>query len=86
MAAGLPVVGSELAGSTPDFVEPGRTGWLVDPSSCASFLNGLVEALDGRERWPEFGAAARRVAEANSPARSATAILRALDLAQAKSE
>ena len=62
MAAGLPVVATDLAG-LPLAVEPGRTGLLVpekDPDALAAALSGLAAAP---ERRRAMGAAARQKVE-----------------------
>jgi glycosyltransferase involved in cell wall biosynthesis len=45
MAAGLPVVGSEVSG-TEDWVINGRTGWLFPPGSLEDLVRVLAEVAD----------------------------------------
>jgi glycosyltransferase involved in cell wall biosynthesis len=54
LACGTPVVATRVGGVA-ELVEPGRTGWLVEPGDDAALTVALREALDG-------GAAAMRVA------------------------
>ncbi len=58
----LPVVATR-AGGLPDKVKHGETGWLTEPSSPDALRRAIVEALAGRERWRDYGAAGRRLLE-----------------------
>ena len=62
MASALPVIMSDVGGAR-DIVEPGETGWLIEPTPTA-----LAAALRGaqaqRETLPSMGRWARAVAEA----------------------
>lgn len=76
MAAGLPVVASDLSG-IPELVEPGRTGFLVAPGDA----RGLADALARLARDPDlrarFGRAGRnKVARDFSQQASARTLLR----------
>ncbi len=65
MATGRPVLLAN-ARALPELVEPGVNGYLFrpgDPEDAARYMNRLVEA---RDRWPEMGAASRRIAEGHS--------------------
>jgi glycosyltransferase involved in cell wall biosynthesis len=74
MAAGLPVIASNRAGATDDFVDPGETGWIVDPL-CHGELAAVIErAFAAREAWPVMGAAARARIAKVSPEHVARAI------------
>jgi glycosyltransferase involved in cell wall biosynthesis len=57
-----PVLGTR-AGGLPDKVVPGRTGWLVDPSSPPALAAALRQAFSERERWQAYGEAGRRLLE-----------------------
>jgi glycosyltransferase involved in cell wall biosynthesis len=74
MAAGLPVIGSNVGG-IPEMVVPGHTGLLV-PARDASALARAIECLVGDpRRATEYGAAGRRrVAEAFSVERHASQV------------
>jgi glycosyltransferase involved in cell wall biosynthesis len=50
LACGLPVVCSRLAGCADDLIEPGRNGWLYDPTDASDAARMLTEALRSRER------------------------------------
>jgi glycosyltransferase involved in cell wall biosynthesis len=45
MAAGLPVLGSQVSG-TEDWVVAGRTGWLFPPGDVEAFVQALAAAGD----------------------------------------
>jgi glycosyltransferase involved in cell wall biosynthesis len=62
LASGLPVVVSDLGGAR-DLVQPGATGWLVEPSPEA-LVDALEEALARRAQLGAMGRQARAVAEA----------------------
>ena len=48
-ACGLPVVCSRLAGCADDLLEPGRNGWLFDPTDPTDAVQVLTEALRSRD-------------------------------------
>lgn len=58
MAAGLPIVASDIYG-IPEVVEPGETGWLVPPGDVAALRTRLRELLGDATRRREMGAAGR---------------------------
>ena len=61
MAAGLPVVMGDIGGAR-DIVEPGETGWLIEPT--AEALGRAVRtAIESPELLRRMGVAARSVAE-----------------------
>ena len=62
MAAGLPVVASNVGG-IPELVEDGRTGHLVQPGDAAALASSLIGLLEQPQRLEEFGRAARRKVE-----------------------
>lgn len=56
MAAGLPVVTTDLAG-IPEQVRDGETGYLVEPGDVSSLANRIKDLLDDPEKRAEFGRA-----------------------------
>jgi glycosyltransferase involved in cell wall biosynthesis len=61
MASGLPAIMSNVGGAE-DIVEPGRTGWLIQPSE-TDLLAAIEAALSDRCRLRAMGVQARQVAE-----------------------
>ncbi|MBW1992598.1 MAG: glycosyltransferase family 4 protein, partial [Deltaproteobacteria bacterium] len=59
MAAGLPVVATEVGG-VPEAVVPGRTGWLVPPGDPEALAEAIREALAAPETRKTFGRQARQ--------------------------
>ena len=59
MAAGLPVVASNVGG-IPELVADGRTGRLVPPGNPNALAGALLDLLEHPERAAEFGRAGRR--------------------------
>jgi L-malate glycosyltransferase len=62
MAAGLPVVASNVGG-IPELVEDGRTGHLVQPGDATALADSVIALLQQPQRLEEFGRAARRKVE-----------------------
>jgi glycosyltransferase involved in cell wall biosynthesis len=58
MAAGLPVVASEVGG-LPELVQHGRTGWLVPPADAVALAERLRELFVNPEKRREMGEAGR---------------------------
>ena len=58
MAAGLPVVATRVGG-VPELVDPGRTGWLVDPEDAPGLAAALNQALADPEAAQTLGRAGR---------------------------
>jgi glycosyltransferase involved in cell wall biosynthesis len=56
MAAGLPVIGTRVCG-TSEAIDDGRTGWLVAPGDVASLALAIDEVLGNRELAAQRGAA-----------------------------
>lgn len=54
MAAGLPVVGSDVDGLA-ELIEDGVTGYLVEPSDSSALANALLKLLSNPEQAKEFG-------------------------------
>lgn len=68
MAAGLPVVATEVEG-IPELVVPGETGWIVPPRDPRALAEALRELESDRRRAERLGAAGRaRVERRFSPA------------------
>lgn len=63
MACGLPVVASNLPGSTDTMIEPGVNGLLVPPGDVAAFADGLARLLSQPAEAASMGAMARRTVE-----------------------
>lgn len=69
MASGLPVIASNVGG-LPEMVEPGKSGWLVQPESPAELAQTIIEAASDAGRLAELGRQARVRAEQFSIART----------------
>jgi glycosyltransferase involved in cell wall biosynthesis len=61
LASGLPAIASDIGGAR-DIIDPGETGWLIDPTP-ASLAAALAEAVADRARLRAMGERARRAAE-----------------------
>jgi glycosyltransferase involved in cell wall biosynthesis len=59
MAAGLPVVASDVGGNR-DIVEHGRSGLLLDLDDTAAWMRGIADLLDDPRLRDRLGTAARR--------------------------
>jgi len=59
MSMGRPVVGFRVGG-VPEIVEDGRTGWLATAGDVEALAARMREAVQVRDRLPEYGRAARR--------------------------
>jgi glycosyltransferase involved in cell wall biosynthesis len=77
MACGLPVLCSRLAGCADDLIDPGRTGWLCDPTDSEGLRVALANALTDPAR-AEIGARARDTAKRFGPATLANGLRRAI--------
>jgi glycosyltransferase involved in cell wall biosynthesis len=62
MAAELPLIAVDRFGPA-EIVEPGRTGWLVEPDDAAGLAAALVEAVNDPAERARRGAAGRSLAE-----------------------
>ncbi len=58
MACGVPSV-AVARGGPATIVEPGKTGWLVEPDDAAALSGVMLEAVNDPSRRKEYGAAAR---------------------------
>lgn len=65
MACGLPVVATDQCGAA-EWVQPGRTGWIVPAGDADALTHALEEALRIRPDLPEMGRHAREEAERHS--------------------
>ena len=74
MAFGLPIVGSDQAGSVADRVENGVSGFVLPPRRPALLADKLLHFIEQPETAARMGAAARRTAE-EWPVERADAIL-----------
>lgn len=61
LASGIPVIAGDVGGAR-SIVDPGETGWLVEPTS-DGIVAGLQQALADPVRLAAMGRAARRAAE-----------------------
>jgi glycosyltransferase involved in cell wall biosynthesis len=57
-AAGLPVISYD-AGSVPEIVEHGVTGWLAPPQRADLLADGIIKAIQNPERASQMGMAGR---------------------------
>jgi glycosyltransferase involved in cell wall biosynthesis len=61
--AGLPMIISKYCGNSPEAVEEGRNGWLIEPADHAQIRAVFREVLAmPLTRLAEFGAASLRIA------------------------
>lgn len=63
MACGLPIVATDVGGN-PELVQPGSTGYLVEPFRPDEMARGLSELLERRDHGRQLGQAGRLRAEA----------------------
>lgn len=61
MLSSRPVLATDVGGAA-EWIEPGRSGWVVPDASADALTRGLHEALRSARRWPEMGRAASRAA------------------------
>jgi glycosyltransferase involved in cell wall biosynthesis len=62
MAAGLPVVATEVGGLS-EVVKHGETGWLVPPKDVAALADCISQLLGDDARCATFGRAGRKLVE-----------------------
>ena len=62
MAAGLPVVATEVGGLS-EVVKHGETGWLVPPKDVAALADSISQLLGDDARCATFGRAGRKLVE-----------------------
>jgi glycosyltransferase involved in cell wall biosynthesis len=70
MAAGRPVVASEVGGVA-EIVDEGLTGFLVPPNDPESLARRIIDVLSDAQRAAAMGAAGRQKAAQWNPARVA---------------
>jgi glycosyltransferase involved in cell wall biosynthesis len=63
LLAGVPTVATAVGG-LPDFVRPGRTGWLVPPRDPRALADAIAEALSDPERARRMARVGRRLVAA----------------------
>jgi glycosyltransferase involved in cell wall biosynthesis len=63
MAAGVPVVAARATGAV-DLVEPGRTGFLVDPTDIPAYADAIARIVDDPDLRHELGRAGHAKAQA----------------------
>jgi glycosyltransferase involved in cell wall biosynthesis len=83
LACGVPVLCSRLAGCADDLIEPGRNGWLFDPTDAQGFADALRIALSCDE-LPRMSERARDTAKRFSPEAMAAGMRRAVDYAASR--
>jgi len=76
-ACGLPAACSRLAGCADDLIEPGRNGWLFDPTDEVETLQTLTEALRSQD-LERMGTIARDTAKRFTPEQMAAGMRRAI--------
>jgi glycosyltransferase involved in cell wall biosynthesis len=79
MSLGKPVIASRIAG-TPEQIEDGKTGWLVEPGNASAFARKMADIIIDRNLISGMGAKARQKFEAEFT--SEIAVSRYLDLYQ----
>ena len=62
LACGKPVIVSDIPGNR-EWVEPGNQGWLYPEGNADGLAEAILTAINQREKLPELGRAARRLAE-----------------------
>jgi len=62
MACGCPVLVSDIPGNR-EWVQQGENGWLFPDGDAQALGQAIIQAVEQRERLPEMGRAARRIAE-----------------------
>lgn len=82
LACGLPVLCSRHAGCADDLIEPGRNGWLYDPTDPSGAARMLTEALRSHE-LASLGTRARETVKRFGPDTMADGFRRAIEHATA---
>jgi glycosyltransferase involved in cell wall biosynthesis len=62
MACGRPGLVSDIPGNQ-EWVTPGENGWLFPEGDAEALAQAIIQAIERRDRLPEMGCAARRIAE-----------------------
>lgn len=84
LACGVPVLCSRLAGCADDLIEPGRNGWLFDPTDTRGAVEALSQAL-ASDALARMGAHAQDSAKRFGPETMAAGLRRAIDYARSRS-
>jgi glycosyltransferase involved in cell wall biosynthesis len=79
MACGLPVIGSDAAGSVVDRVVDGVNGYIFRSGDAEHLADRLIRAFSERHNWTEMGRAARQTAEEWPVSRSVSTIRMVLE-------
>jgi glycosyltransferase involved in cell wall biosynthesis len=80
-ASGLPLVASERAGATPEFVRNGETGFVVDPDDVSGMADALVELARDPSLRRRMGEAAHHATRERTPQRAAAGYAEAVEAA-----
>ena len=62
LGCGCPALVSDIPGNR-EWITPGEQGWLFKDGDDAALAEGILQAVESRERLPQMGGAARRLAE-----------------------
>jgi L-malate glycosyltransferase len=62
LGCGCPVLVSDIPGNR-EWITPGEQGWLFKDGDDAALAEGILNAVENRERLPQMGGAARQLAE-----------------------
>jgi glycosyltransferase involved in cell wall biosynthesis len=62
MACGIPVLVSDIPGNR-EWVTPSENGWLFPEGDADALARAILKAIEGRQRLPEMGRAARKLVE-----------------------
>ena len=81
-AAGLPIIVSYPCGAASTLVEPGSTGWIVDPHDTASMAEALLQLMKpSPEKCRAMGQASASIVEKWGPRRFALGLTLAANIA-----
>jgi 1,2-diacylglycerol 3-alpha-glucosyltransferase len=84
MAAGLPVLVSDRAGSALDLVVPGINGWVFDPFREASMVEAMLRLSSDRVDRAAMGLASQRIIAGYTPETWAAALTDAIEVTCAR--
>jgi glycosyltransferase involved in cell wall biosynthesis len=77
-ATGLPVLASPYAGATPDLVEDGATGYILDPDDIAAWARALVELARDPDLRRRLGTRGHQATLGRTPERAAEGYVQAV--------
>jgi glycosyltransferase involved in cell wall biosynthesis len=63
LASGTPVLLTDIPGNKEWILNPGEVGWLFQDGNPLALQQGILHALENRQKLPAIGQAARRLAE-----------------------